>query len=74
MAETTRPVLLERWQRLDPPERALLQVLAVADEPLNQTVLLGLCIRAGLARHDPATGKPPASLSPRLRRLRAGRS
>ena len=70
MAETTRPVLLERWQRLDPAERALLQVLAVADEPLNQTVLLGLCIRAGLARHDPATGKPPASLSPRLRRLR----
>ncbi len=70
MAKTTRPVLLERWQRLDPPERALLQVLAVADEPLNQTVLLGLCIRAGLARHDPATGKPPASLSPRLRRLR----
>ncbi len=70
MAETTRPVLLERWQRLDPLERSLLQVLAVADEPLNQTVLLNLCIRAGVALHDPATGKPPASLSPRLRRLR----
>ena len=70
MAETTRAVLEKRLERLSPLERSILQVLAVADEPLNQTVLLGLCTRAGIPLHDPATNKPPTSLSPQLRRLR----
>ena len=54
MAETTRAVLEKRLERLSPLERSILQVLAVADEPLNQTVLLGLCTRAGIPTHDPA--------------------
>ena len=70
MAETTRAVLEKRLERLSPLERSILQVLAVADEPLNQTVLLGLCTRAGIPTHDPATNKPLTSLSPQLRRLR----
>ena len=70
MAETTRAVLEKRLERLSPLERSILQVLAVADEPLNQTVLLGLCTRAGIPTHDPATNKPLTSLSPQVRRLR----
>ena len=70
MAETTRAVLEKRLERLSPLERSILQVLAVADEPLNQTVLLGLCTRAGIPLCDPTTNKPPTSLSPQLRRLR----
>ena len=70
MAETTRAVLEKRLERLSPLERSILQVLAVADEPLNQTVLLGLCTRAGIPLRDPTTNKPPTSLSPQLRRLR----
>ena len=45
-------------------------MLAVADEPLNSTVLFGLCTRAGIPLLDEPTNKPVTTLAPQLRRLR----
>jgi len=41
-------LLLEQMERLPHPERLLLQILALADEPLTPTSLLRICSEARL--------------------------
>nr|WP_321464717.1 DEAD/DEAH box helicase [uncultured Desulfobulbus sp.] len=62
--DPTFQALLQRVDQLSPSELAVLQVLAVADEPMKATEVLPLCTRTGLL---PA---PPESLAPELRRLK----
>ncbi|MGE4560414.1 MAG: DEAD/DEAH box helicase [Desulfobulbus sp.] len=65
ITDPTYQALLQKVDQLAPAELAVLQALAVADEPMNATMALNLCIRAGLLPPDSHT-----DLAPKLRRLK----
>ncbi|WP_448871533.1 DEAD/DEAH box helicase [Desulfobulbus propionicus] len=67
--DPTCQALLHKVDQLEPLERAVLQVLAVADEPLSAAMVLSLCTRAGLLALDTQNPSPITSLNPQLRRL-----
>ncbi|MDD2465048.1 MAG: DEAD/DEAH box helicase [Desulfobulbus sp.] len=63
--------LLQKVDQLSPLELGVLQVLAVADEPLNAATALTLCTDSGLlAAAASQNSAPITSLTPQLRRLK----
>jgi hypothetical protein len=69
--EKNRADLFSQYEKLDPGERLLLQVLAVADEPLSNDMVCLLCSQVRLA--GAAVDDSPATSTgylPVLRRLR----
>jgi SNF2 family DNA or RNA helicase len=68
--DAKRASLLETVDRLSPLELSVLQVLAVAAEPVSNGTVLTLCTQAGLHLRDETDGAPLTSLVPQLRRLR----
>jgi len=68
--DAARAKLLEQIERLSPLELSVLQVLAVAAEPVTNTTVFTLCAQAGLPLNDETDGAPLKSAASQLRRLR----
>ena len=65
-----RDTLLKKVAQLSPVELCVLQVLAVVAEPITNSTVREICLKAGLPLHDETDGTPLSSLTPQLRRLR----
>jgi hypothetical protein len=68
--DAARAKLLEQIERLSPLELSVLQVLAVAAEPVTNGTVFTLCTQAGLPLNDETDGTPLKSAASQLRRLR----
>jgi len=66
-----RDTLLKKIAQLSPLELSVLQVLSVVAEPVTNSTVREICLKAGLPLHDETGNTPLPSLAPQLRRLRA---